>query len=483
MKRALALALALASPGCVSVGPDYRAPEPSSPASFASFEDARLSGAAVADAAWWRALGDPVLAELVERALQKSPDARIAAARILEARAAVDVASADALPQVEFGTSYARARTSPNGPLAPPPGVGLVNDVWHTGFQASWDLDLFGRVRRAVEAAEADLGAVVADRDAVLVALSGDVGRAYVDLLGARRELDALAADEVSAADTVALTTSRRKGGLATELDVARAEAELASVRSQMPERRATESRALHRLAILVGEAPGALDRELASARALPAPPPRLAVGIPAALLARRPDVRRAERALAAETARIGVATADFYPDVSLSAAFGLDSLSGEDLFNAASRAWSIGPSLRWPIFAGGRIEAQLAAQDARAKIAAAQFDRAVLAALAEVEDAMSAYLRAWDRLETVRIEVEADRRAVTLARDVQHAGAGTFLDVLDADRRAHEAEVRLAQSEAAVTGDVIALYSALAGGWETVGALATDVALLSEKN
>jgi NodT family efflux transporter outer membrane factor (OMF) lipoprotein len=481
MKRALLLALA--SAGCASVGPDYHAPEPSALASFASFEGARLSDTAVADATWWRALGDPVLAELVERALRTSPDARIAAARILEARAAVGVASADGLPQVEFGTSYARARTSANGPLAPPPGADLVNDIWHAGFQASWDLDLFGRVRRAVEAAQADLGAVVADHDAVLVALSGDIGRAYIDLLGARRELDALAADELSAADTVALTTSRRKGGLATELDVARAEAELASVRSQMLERRPTESRALHRLAILVGETPGALDGGLARRIRLPVPPPHIAVGIPAALLARRPDVRRAERTLAAETARIGVATADFYPDVSLSAAFGLDSLSGEDFLQAASRAWSIGPSLRWPVFAGGRIEAQLAAQDARAKIAAAQFDRAVLAALAEVEDAMSAYLRAWDRLEAVRIEVDADRRAVTLARDVQHAGAGTFLDVLDADRRAHEAEVRLAQSEAAVTEDLIALYSALAGGWENADPDRTDVALLAERN
>jgi NodT family efflux transporter outer membrane factor (OMF) lipoprotein len=481
MKRLLLVSLV--SAGCITVGPDYHAPQPSSSAAFTSLEDARLSAASVDDAAWWRALGDPLLEELVERALENSPDVHIAAARILEARAAVDVARSNGLPQVELGSSYARARTSPNGPFAPPPGADLVNDIYHLGFQASWDLDLFGRVRRGVEAAQADLGAIVADRDAVLVALSGDVGRAYIDLLGARRELDALAADEVSAADTVALTTSRRKGGLATELDVARAEAELASVRSQMPERRATESRALHRLAILVGEPPGALDAELATARTLPVPPPRIAVGIPATLLARRPDVRRAERVLAAETARIGVATADFYPDVSLSAAFGLDSLSGEDLFNAASRAWSVGPTLRWPIFAGGRIEAQLAAQDARAKNAAAQFDRALLAALAEVEDAMSAYLRAWDQLEAVRVEVEADRRAVTLARDVQHAGAGTFLDVLDADRRAHEAEVRLAESEAAVTGDLVALYSALAGGWDTVDAARPDAPLLSKSD
>src|SRR6185295_11390133 len=178
------------------------------------------------------------------------------------------------------------------------------------------------------------------------------------------------------------------------------------------------ESRALHRLAILVGATPGALDADLASARTLPVPPPQIAVGIPAALLARRPDVRRAERSLAAETARIGVATADLYPDVSLSAAFGLDSTSGHDLVQGASRAWSIGPSLRWPIFTGGRTQARIAAQDARAQAAAARFDKTVLAALADVEDAMTSYLRAWDRREAVRVEVEADRRAVTLARD-----------------------------------------------------------------
>jgi NodT family efflux transporter outer membrane factor (OMF) lipoprotein len=466
MKRKLLLVFVAA--GCASVGPDHRPPRVDAPAAFASFDEARLDADAEVDSRWWRSLGDATLSGLVERALVANPDARIAAARVVEARALVDVAAADRLPQFEFGTSVERVRSSENGVLASTSSPSLLNDLFHAGFQASWDADLFGRVRRGIEAAQADLGAVIADRDAVLVALSGEVGRAYVDLLGARRELEALAADESSAADTVALTRSRSRGGLATELDVTRAEAELATIRSQIPERRATESRALHRLAVLVGQQPGSLDAELATARTLPVPAPRIAVGIPAALLARRPDVRRAERSLAAETARIGVATADLYPDVSLSAAFGLDSTSGGDLFEKASRAWSIGPSLRWPIFTGGRTAARIAGQDARAHAAAAQFDRTVLAALAEVEDAMTAYLRAWDFREAVRVEVEADRRAVVLARDVQRAGAGTFLDVLDVERRVHEAEVRLAQSDAAVAGDVVALHSALAGGWST---------------
>ncbi len=467
MRRLLAVGLLAA--GCASVGPDYVPPETTAPSAFASFDDARLSAAASVDARWWRSLGDETLSRLVERALRESPDARIAAARVLEARAGVDAVASEGKPQVEFGSAYQRIRTSENGP-------GLlsdtdpVDDLLHAGFRAAWDLDLFGRVKRGVEAAEADLGATVANRDAVLVALAGEVGRAYIDLLGARRELEALAADERSARDTVSLTESRRRGGLATDLDVARAEAELAAIRSQVPERRAGESRALHRLAVLVGTTPGALDAELATSRALPAAPPKLTVGIPASLLARRPDVRRAERALAAETARIGVATADLYPDVSLTAAFGLDATSGEDFVQGSSRAWSIGPALRWPVLTGGRVEAQIAAQDARAQAAAAAFDKAVLAALADVEDAMTAYLRAWDRLEAVRVEVEADRRAVTLARDVQRAGAGTFLDVLDAERRVYEAEVRLAQSEAAVTGDLVALYTSLAGGWDTTG-------------
>ena len=459
--------LALVAAGCAAVGPDYRARQTPAPADFSSFEDARLSAAAEVDANWWRALGDATLADLVERALRGSPDARIAAARVLEARAGVDAAAADGKPQVEFGTDYARRRTSPNGVEHLPPGADPVDDLMQAGFRASWDLDLFGRVRRGVEAAEADFGATLADRDAVLVALAGEVGSAYVELLGARRELDALAADERSAKDTVALTGSRLRGGLATDLDVARAESELASVRAQVPDRLAAESRALHRLAVLVGATPGALDAELAAARTLPVPQPRIVVGIPAALLARRPDVRRAERALAAETARIGVATADLYPDLSLSAAFGLDATSGSDFLQGESRTWSIGPSLRWPILTGGRTQARIAAQEARAQAAAAAFDKAVLTALADVEDAMTGYLRAWDRREAVRVAVEADRRAVTLARDVQRAGGGTFLDVLDAERRLHESEVRLAQSESAVVGDLVALYTALAGGWD----------------
>lgn len=461
-----ALVVGLFAAGCAAVGPDYVAPETSAPAAFASFEEDRLSAAASVDARWWRSLGDDTLARLVERALRDSPDARIAAARVLEARAGVDAVASAGKPQAEFGSAYQRFRPSENGPGVLS-GTDPVDDLLHAGFRAAWDLDLFGRVKRGVEAAEADLGATAADRDAVLVALAGEVGRAYIDLLGARRELDALAADERSAQDTVGLTESRRRGGLANDLDVARAQAELAAVRSQVPERRSAESRALHRLAVLVGTTPGALDAELASARSLPAVPPTLTVGIPATLLARRPDVRRAERVLAAETARIGVATADLYPDVSLTAAFGLDATSGSDFFQGASRAWSIGPSLRWPVLTGGRVEAQIAAQDARAHAAAAAFDKAVLVALADVEDAMTAYLRAGEKREAVRVELDADRRAVTLARDLQRAGAGTFLDVLDAERRVHETEVRLAQSESAVAGDVVALYTALAGGWD----------------
>jgi NodT family efflux transporter outer membrane factor (OMF) lipoprotein len=459
---------AAAIAACATVGPNYVAPEPEAPADFVSQEGARVSAGAVGDARWWQSIGDATLASLVERALLANPDARIAAARVLEARAGIDEAAGQALPQIGFDALAARRRVSPNGPEPLPPGTEPEQSVLHSGFVASWDLDLFGRIKREVEAARADLGAIEADRDAVLVSLSGDVGKAYIDLLGSRRELDALASDERSALDTLGLTQSRRRAGLATDLDVARAEAELASIRSFTPERRAAESRALYRLAILVGEAPGSLDKELASARALPAPPPKLAVGIPASLLRRRPDVRRAERALAAETARIGVATADLYPDVSLSAAFGLDATNFPNFFKWDSRSWSIGPSLRWPVFAGGRIEARIAAQNARAKAAAAAFDRAVLNALADVETAMTSYLRAWDRRDMVRTEVDADRRAVALARDVQRAGGGTFLDVLDAERRMYEAEVRLAESEAAVVGDLIALYTALAGGWDS---------------
>jgi outer membrane protein TolC len=433
------------------------------PAAFASFDDARLDADAEVDSRWWRSLGDATLSGLVERALVANPDARIAAARVVEARALVDVVAADRLRSSSSGRAWSasgRARRRARLDVEPEPAERPVP----RRLPGVVGADLFGPRAARRQAAQADSApwSPTATRS---VALSGEVGRAYVDLLGARRELEALAADESSAADTVALTRSRSRGGLATG-STSRAPGGLATIRSQIPERRATESRALHRLAVLVGQQPGSLDAELATARTLPVPAPRIAVGIPARCsrdgpTCAAPSGRSPRRRRASASRRpTSIPTSPSRPR------------SGSTRRRAATSSRRRAAPGRSDRRCAGRSSRAVAPWRAspdktRAHAAAAQFDRTVLAALAEV----GRHDRVSPRVglpRAVRVEVEADRRAVVLARDVQRAGAGTFLDVLDVERRVHEAEVRLAQSDAAVAGNVVALHSALAGGWST---------------
>jgi NodT family efflux transporter outer membrane factor (OMF) lipoprotein len=270
-----------------------------------------------------------------------------------------------------------------------------------------------------------------------------------------------------SAADRLGLLKARLEAGVASALDVAREEALLRSTEAQRPPAEADVARAVHRLGVLLGRDPGALAAELGPEGPIPVPPARVVVGLPAALLARRPDVRRAERELAAATARIGVATAELYPKISLTGAFGLESLRASDFFDSASRAWALGPSVRWPIFSAGRLRAGVEAADARREGALAAFDGTVLLALEDVENALVGYLREWDRRRSLEEALAAGRRALSLSEDLYGRGIAGFLDVLTARRAVQDDELRLAASDAAVTLFCVALYKALGGGWE----------------
>lgn len=460
MRRAAAFAVLLAA-GC-AVGPDYERPRTEAPASWGEKADTSTADLS----RWWALFGDGTLSSLVDRAVRANPDLRIAAGRVHEARAQAGVVYGELLPEVDAGGFYSKSRLSPNGQPFPIPD--LYQSHYNAAFTASWEIDLFGSVQRGYEAATADYESWIENRRNVLVVLLGDVARAYVGLRGDQLLIDVLRQNVVTAKDTEEITKARLAAGVATTLDVARAQALRASAESAIPPVEVAIKQSIHRLSVLIGTSPETLTAELSPPKAIPAAPTRVVVGLPSDLLLRRPDVRQAERRLAAATAAIGVATADLYPKISLTGAFGLDSLSSADFLKWESRAWSLGPSIRWPIFAGGRIRAQIEVQNAQQEQALASFEKSVLAALEEVENALVAYLREGDRRRSLDEAVVANRQAVEVADDLYKKGLTSFIDVLDAQRALYLSQADLARSQADVTLDLVLLYKALGGGWES---------------
>lgn len=463
MNKTIAIAVLAALAGC-TVGPDYQKPEVKTPEKFSETAGAKVAAEHADLAAWWTSFGDATLDSLVGRAIEANLDLELAGARVREARAQAGQTRADRYPQVSSGGSATRSRMSENGrfPVAKP-----TDNLFSQGFDANWEIDVFGGTRRAVEAADADLQASIEDRRAVLVSLLGEVARAYVDLRGNQRLASVVRRNIASARATLDLTRTRLRAGLGTELDVARAEAQLADTEAQLPPAERSIRLAVHRLGVLLAKDPGALSAELEKEAPIPAPPAKLLVGLPSELLTRRPDLRRAERKLAAANARIGVATAELYPKFSLTGAFGLESVDASDFAKAASRTWSVGPTVRWRVFESGRLTAEIEAADARTQQALIVYRQSVLTALEEVENALVQYLREWDHRRSLEASTAAGRKSVELAGNLYQNGLTSFLDVLEAERTLHDAERRLAESEAAVSLNIVALYKALGGGWE----------------
>lgn len=460
MTRAALVALALLA-GC-SVGPDYERPATKAPAAWGEAVDRSTADLS----RWWTVFNDEALNRLVERAVKANHDLKIAAARIEESRAQAGAIFARVLPQVDTVDSYSKSRSSPN---AQPFRLDQIyQSRYKVGFDASWEIDLFGGGRRRIEAAEADIGSWIENRRAVLVTLLGDVGTNYVGLRGNQLLLAVLRQNAATARGTVEITQARLAAGVATTFDLARAEALLASAEAALPDVEVALRQTVHRLGVLLGLPPEALSAELAAVAPIPSAPARVVVGLPSELLLRRPDVRQAERRLAVATATIGVAVSELYPRISLTGAFGLDSLGSSDLLQWKSRAWSLGPSIRWPIFAAGRLLAQVDVEEARTQQALFSYEKAVLVALEDVENALVSYLREGDRRKSLEAAVAADRKSVELADDLYRKGLTSFIDVLDAQRALYGAQAELARSQAKVTLDLVALYKALGGGWES---------------
>jgi multidrug efflux system outer membrane protein len=459
MSRALALISAAALLSACAVGPDYREPQDHAVA-YHGAAAARVSTEPF-EAAWWKQFGDPTLDGLIERALVADLDLAVAVARVREARAFLGAEKRDRWPAAAVQAAHDERN-------AQQPGFGderVEIDSTSFGVATVWELDLFGSVRRRVEAASADAEGALAELRDAQVLVAAEVARNYLALRGAQKRLVVARANLGYQRETLELTRVRLALGRGNELDVASAAARLAATEAEIPPLVAAESAAGNRLAVLLGLQPGSLGEELAP-REIPPHLTTIAVDSPEALLRRRPDIRAAERALAAATARIGVAKADLFPRLSLSGFIGFIAGDAGDIGESASRAWSFTPVLSWGGFDSG-VRARVVAAEARTEGALAAYERTVLLALEETENAFVSYGQERERLASLVEQAAQSRRAAELARIQYREGALDFLRLLDAERTLLEAEDAVAIGETELNGAVVLIYKALGGGWE----------------
>lgn len=517
------LAAAMLLAGC-EVGPDYKPPQVQVNGSFPELHQpttmpttlpfdaqgragntSQPTGRPVQITQWWATFGDPVLDSLIDRAVRNNLNLQVAASRIRESRFQRLVVASNQYPQVNVDGSYTHTRFSENGlpiggPTAPTnktsisapesasisrnattgggasassSGSNLFSnfkqelDLYQAGFDASWEIDVFGGVRREVEAANASIEANVENTRDVLISLLAEVARNYIDLRGTQRQM-AIAIDNLrTQQQSLELTRQRLNAGVATDLDVARAASQVATTAAAIPLLHNQIRQTVHRLGVLLGQDPASLSEELHAEKPIPVPPGEVPVGLPSDLLRRRPDIRRAERQLAASSANIGVATSDLFPKFSLTGSFGLQSEKPKNLFDWNSRFYSLGPAVSWPIFDAGRIRNNIQVFNERERQALATYQQTVLQALEDVEDSLSAYETEQVRRRALADAVAADQHAVDLANQLYAQGVVDFLQVLDAERSLFSSQDALAQSDRNVSIDLVALYKSLGGGWE----------------
>jgi NodT family efflux transporter outer membrane factor (OMF) lipoprotein len=458
--------------GC-AVGPDYHPSPANAEAGWASIPSNGLTESAAAPSSWWVSFNDAELDSLIQRAVQSNTDLRVAEARLRQARAVREMSAADFWPTLDASGSFARARQSKNQPLIGalplPPNFPFEYSVYQAGFDASWEIDLFGSKRRALEASTAEWEGAIESRNDALVSLSAEVARNYVELRGGQLRLGIAQRNLRLEEEALELARARFQSGIAGELDVTRAAASAASLRAAIPPLETGIRVTMYGIAVLLGRQPGELLAELSPAKPVPPAPPEVPIGLPADLMRRRPDVRRAERTLAAETARVGLARSDWFPKLSLTGDAGMESVSLGKWFEPGSRFWSLGPTLQWRALDFGRVRAEVGAQTAVQEAALATYEKAVLNALQEAEGAVVTYAQEQNRRKALEDEVAEDRRSLDMADGLYAEGRVNYLDVLDAQRALNQSEDQLAVSEQAVSLDLIALYKALGGGWETL--------------
>jgi NodT family efflux transporter outer membrane factor (OMF) lipoprotein len=458
--------------GCM-VGPDFQSPEiretPRPSASDGGSVPSRTVEGAV-DIAWWKSFRDSQLSSLVERLVAQNLDLQTAAERVVQSAAQRQVAVSQGLPHIEGESSSTYNRQSPNGTLSlltPAPGAPLEYALFHDGLTSSWQLDLFGRVRRAVEAADANTLAAVENRHGVALAAVAELAQSYMQLRGTQNRLGIAKRNLRLAEENVELVNTRFGNGVATTLDLAQARAQQATIAATLPPLRIQEAELINAIGLLLGEAPRALEAELHRSQILPRVPRKVPVGLPGTLIRRRPDVREAEARLHEATAQTGVAVASFYPDVTLNGAASVESLRLTNLFSPTSAAFAVGPSISLPIFEGGQLRGALALRESRQREAAIFFQKTVLQAWKEVDDALTAYREAQHRRADVARSVTENQAALQAARQRYSEGAIDFLNVITTQAQLLQSENDLADSDTRIATDLVNLYRALGGGWE----------------
>ena len=450
--------------GCFTAGPDYKQPALGTPTNWSAQVGGAIEAGPSSPAAlsrWWDVFGDPVLTDLVESARRNNLDVKQAEARLRKARAQRSLAGAERLPTVSFGASAGRSRSSEKA------GSGGTQSAYANSLDASWELDLFGSKRRTVESAAASLDASQEDLRDVQVSLLAEVALNYVQYRSCQARLAIIGTNLAAQTETYDITCWRYQANLVTQLDVDQARVSLEQTRAGIPVLRTSLAQAEHQLATLLGDPPGALASRLdAGPSSVPAAASELAVGVPADVLRQRPDVRAAERRLAAQTAQIGVAAAARFPDLTLSGSIGLEALAVGDLYTAGARTAHGLLNAGLTALDGGRIRQSIAVQTALQEESLAAYEAAVLTALKDVEDALVAYANEQARHRALQAAVTAGASAFKLARDKYESGLIDFQTVLGTQQALLTVQDTLASSQADVTSDLIRLYKALGGGW-----------------
>lgn len=464
--RVMVCAFSLALSGCV-LGPNF---EPPKAVLAGDFKQHGLGQAAPGSVQrhWWDSFGDAQLSALVQQARRSNFDLQIAASRLQQSRAARRSVAADALPAVNAGASYARARNSENGLSDPSGNAGRHNyNLWSSGLDFSWEVDLWGRVKRSKEVADANVQLAEEDRHAVLLAVAAETARDYIQLRGTQNLLKVLQDNLGSAQQTLRLTRLQLREGVATDLQVAEAAAQVAAIQAGVPPLEQQQARLVNAVSLLVAREPGALASELATPRPVPASPRQVPVGLPSELAQRRPDIRRAEADLHAATAAIGMAEADFYPRITLSADLGLQAVQMSSLGRWGSHDFAAGPGFSVPLFQGGRLQGQLQLSEARQQEAAIRFQQTVLGAWHEVDDALSGYQAEQQRHASLGEALSQSRRAFDSAQRQYRQGSVDFINVLGVQASLLANQSAEVQSQAAMSLALVDVYKALGGGWE----------------
>ena len=477
--------------GC-TVGPNFTPPEWLSPGSWFAKKDEPIPKepsvpvAQPIDPNWWNVFQDPELTALEHRVAGENLDVQVATARLEESRAQLGIAGAAQFPTLNANGSYERQKASNIGEFANAPNPLGANgergnsaggiksgklapfDVYQVGFDAAWELDLWGKVRRSVESAQASVQASAEARRAALISSQAELARDYVQLRGAQTQLR-ITRDNVKISEqSLQLTQQRAAGGVTTDLDVANAAAQLRTTAAQIPPFEQLESQYINAISLLLGLPPNALQAELITPKPVPPVPPTVPVGLPSELALRRPDIRQAEAQLHAATAEIGVAVANFYPSVTLSGSLGLQSLQPWKVFDVNALQFGVGPNITIPIFEGGQLKATLELSKAQQQEAAINFQKTVLGAWHEVDNALTAYQTEQARRDQLAEAVAQNQRALSLAQSRYEDGVADFLQVLTAEQNLVSTQLQFVQSTTSVSANLVALYKALGGGWET---------------